>query len=820
MGMDSRDGLAREILPASTSQNKPLLCDGGNRVVVSRDFRVCVVDWDGQGLREITDGIASDIWPDPSSGIEWVFVRTGDTATNPIYRYNLDNPADSVLVWDQSSSGDYYMNWWQVSADGRVAADFLPWNRCFLIDNGALASNGVRTGIGRGCWSSLASDNSYISVHYPVSGGHSSFVVWRHLDSLATVPLDPQPRIDGTTTETFHPRFASKGGRFLVLTSGYAEDGREGDSVEIYAGRWAADYRSMEQWVRVTDNLVRDYTPDLWVGVEPPAPSIQLSSSTLRLLMQDGDTGWVDGSVAVTTPSGALEGLAASADSSWLRVSLSAQAAAYIVHVSANAGRLGSGKHRATVTLSCNGARPQSRTLTVEAVVTGTPVPTSLALTPQSSRVPQHDTLRFSIIVRDQTDSVLNSSDVAQWSVAGLDAHVDQSGVLVAADSTGVCTVSVSVGALNASSLVTVTGPQSELVRLLAPITPLTVFVGSRLTVRWAVRDPSILFMHVKASADNGRRWAVATEDINKWQVGTSWQQSWLVPDTLVADDGGVIRLVSDSVLVRPCDIWDDSVGATCPVALRILPAVHVDSPARDTAIWPGDSVRIAWTVAPYISGVLVEVSTDNGDSWSSLVSGSVQRSNREWDSLYWVAPRALAPGTLLVRVSNYADRAMSDVADGTVVVRGAGVTLVTSSLGDTVRQGDTVTVRWHADTSTTGTVRVLLTDTLGNILSTVSAQTDAGAMGWGSFEWPVAFDDSLIGVTALIAVGDTASRDEYARTAPFTLASPRAPLDATVDEPGDAGDESNCGCGAGSGLALLPPLWFSLRKRVRRARR
>jgi len=49
---------------------------------------------------------------------------------------------------------------YQVSADGQIAAAFLPWPDCYVIINGAYESNTPQK-ISNGCWSSVAQDDSH-----------------------------------------------------------------------------------------------------------------------------------------------------------------------------------------------------------------------------------------------------------------------------------------------------------------------------------------------------------------------------------------------------------------------------------------------------------------------------------------------------------------------------------------------------------------------------------------------------------------------------------------------------------------------------------
>ncbi len=270
MGFDSHDGRGeRAILHNMANYTKPLITQDGSRIVFSNRHKreVHVVDWEGGNLRKITDGVALAVWMDPGTGIEWAYIG-GDyeetTGPGPIFhsvtRVQLDNPSVSELIWNRTPvSPDNF----QLSADGsRVAAPF-PWPLCGI----AALPNGALQQFGRGCWTSIAPDNS--RVMWVFDGAHRNIYLY-DTTSLRSwkVNIHDAPGIDGY--EVYHPRWSNHA-RFIVMTGPYKMGQGSnliaggGADVEVYIGRFNDDFTRIEKWARVTFNDRGDFFPDAWI---------------------------------------------------------------------------------------------------------------------------------------------------------------------------------------------------------------------------------------------------------------------------------------------------------------------------------------------------------------------------------------------------------------------------------------------------------------------------------------------------------------------------------------------------------------------------
>ena len=276
MGYDSLDGLGeRPILRTRANYAKPLITSLGNRVVFSdrQQGSAFLVNWDGSDLRKLGEGFALATWIDPDTRMEWVYMGTDEATDRSSYgsvtRYQIDRLDVSEVVWDKRRvSGDSF----QLSADGRLAGGLFPWP----VAGVAELPNGSFRRLGRGCWTALAGGRSPLFWYF--DGAHRNLtVVDLNRDERWRVNINNAAGIEGY--EIYHPRWTNHP-RFLTMTGPYTVGAEAnkirggGQQVEIYLGRFAADFTAVESWVKVTDNRRADFYPDAWIDPSwrPSAP--------------------------------------------------------------------------------------------------------------------------------------------------------------------------------------------------------------------------------------------------------------------------------------------------------------------------------------------------------------------------------------------------------------------------------------------------------------------------------------------------------------------------------------------------------------------
>lgn len=272
MGLDTGDGLGERVILAGPGNfYRPIISPDGSQVVFSdqQAHQAEVVDWSGKNRRRLGPGVAVAVWRDPETGTDWVVlgrdpVEGGGPTFQRLVRITLNSPHREEALWDQSLVGADNV---QFSADGRLASAVMPWPTCGMLDFAA----GEPVTLGKGCWPSLAPDNSYRFWFF--DGAH------RNLDLIETrngirhrIALADAPGIGGH--EVYHPRW-SRHPRYMVMTGPYTirQGGNNirggGEGIEIHVGRFAPDYTGVEAWFQATDNRRLDVYPDLWVATIP-----------------------------------------------------------------------------------------------------------------------------------------------------------------------------------------------------------------------------------------------------------------------------------------------------------------------------------------------------------------------------------------------------------------------------------------------------------------------------------------------------------------------------------------------------------------------
>ena len=282
-GIDTRDDLgARRILPDADNYGRPLITPSGNDIVFTHkgtsrkgsskrryfDPVVFRVDWDGQHLEKLAEGYAVDVWRDPETSVEWVYVvdleptTRASTTSTKLERFKLLDPGERELVWDKSAISSENI---QLSRDGKRASGLFPWPDAGILRLDEQRWKKVKVG----CWPSLAPDNSYLL--WVFDGAHKNLRMFTEDgEDKWTVPISDAPGIGGR--EVYHPRWSNHP-RFLTMTGPYTgESIGQSDTrkVEAYLGRFDEDFRKVEQWLQITDDQRGDGFPDLWVRyVEP-----------------------------------------------------------------------------------------------------------------------------------------------------------------------------------------------------------------------------------------------------------------------------------------------------------------------------------------------------------------------------------------------------------------------------------------------------------------------------------------------------------------------------------------------------------------------
>jgi Leucine-rich repeat (LRR) protein len=258
-----------------------------------------------------------------------------------------------------------------------------------------------------------------------------------------------------------------------------------------------------------------------------------------------------------------------------------------------------------------------------------------------------------------------------------------------------------------------ITSQASPNVRVTSPNGGERLAVGSACGITWA-SSGAVGDIKIDYSVDNGVSWTnivASTENDGSY--------SWAVPD--VQSDSCVVRIGETDG--EPCDMSDG--------VFSIVPAssLTVTSPNGGESWEVGSFYKIRWTGDGNIEEVRIELSTDNGTSWSHIVESTAN------DGVYnWGVP-GMPSDQCLVRVGKTdSDMGPSDVSDAvfSIVPQTAPTLWVTSpNGGESWEVGSSHQISWTSS-GAIGDVRIEYSVDGGTSWATIvqSTQND-GAHNW-----------------------------------------------------------------------------------------
>ena len=263
-GIDTEDGKGeRRLLKAPGAFSKPVFTPDGEAVVYTdlAGGRVFVVDWEGGEPRDLGKGFASDVWRDPGTAIDWVYLRRAPgTEKDPIIRRRMDDPEVEETVWDKTDNGIDDVPWFQLSRDGKRFSDAFPWNKCGI---GNLKKMDWKHYEG-GCWPGISLDEEYRLFVF--SGNHKKLRIFDEgRDNGRSVSLSNIPGLEGK--KVYHPRWSNHP-RFLTVSAP-----KGGTGSRIYLGKFDEKWGSIEQWVKVSAGSQSDIFGDAWIKPPREKPS-------------------------------------------------------------------------------------------------------------------------------------------------------------------------------------------------------------------------------------------------------------------------------------------------------------------------------------------------------------------------------------------------------------------------------------------------------------------------------------------------------------------------------------------------------------------
>jgi len=308
---DTEEGRERVFSPAATPDTNchPLITPDGRRLIWSRGRKdVFIADWNGSHSRLLGHGLQAIAVAEDPPGTEWVYVSEEEIKNDgvgygrAVYRYQIDKPAVKELVWDKTPMFDKF----EVSRDGKYVVTNFNYPNVGIAD----LPNGNPQIFGQGCMPALAPDNSFRMFY--MLGGHTGIQL---CDKGGTngryITFTNVPGFIGQAKQWWYPNWVKYDVRFMTMTGPWAGPPARANG-NVYLGQFNEDFRSMKQWIRVTDSPEGETHLDAWLAppgnlfidaTVNPTMSGEAKEPLTVTIRNDGEKNW-KGAVRIVVPAG------------------------------------------------------------------------------------------------------------------------------------------------------------------------------------------------------------------------------------------------------------------------------------------------------------------------------------------------------------------------------------------------------------------------------------------------------------------------------------------------------------------------------------
>lgn len=278
--------------------------------------------------------------------------------------------------------------------------------------------------------------------------------------------------------------------------------------------------------------------------------------------------------------------------------------------------------------------------------------------------------------------------------------------------------------------------------RITTPDKTTNWMAGTSQQIQWTA-SPQIDSVRIEFSTDGGSTWNPVSPAVVKASPASF---TWSIPSTIS----------SSNCMIKINDIANADIVDTTEAFTIYIPSLTLTSPNGGDFLISGNTVPITWD-AGFVTSIKIEFSSDNGNSWTELVS-PYNASNGKYD---WAIPADMSTTEGLIRITDFADNANTDISDSPFKI--GWIKITSPSQGERYRAGLSANINWQASSSITG---VDLYYSMGQ--DTVPIITNQLAT-LGSYQWinlPSVSTDSV-----RVLVFDSESRRElFAQTEYFSI--------------------------------------------------
>jgi hypothetical protein len=237
---------------------------------------------------------------------------------------------------------------------------------------------------------------------------------------------------------------------------------------------------------------------------------------------------------------------------------------------------------------------------------------------------------------------------------------------------------------------------------------------GTTHNITWT--SSGINNVNIAYSYDNGTSWSLI---VNGW-AASSGSYNWIVPNTPSTE---CLVKISDASNLSIYDISDNLFTITGGNS-----SIFVLSP-NGGEIWQvGSNYNIAWTSSG-VSFVNIEYTTDNGNSWSTIVSNIPSSSNNSYP---WTVPNTPS-NQCRVRITDVNDPTTWDQSNNVFTILGSGsaITVISPNGNEIWQVGFPYYIIWNSINVSNVRIDYSIDNGFSWILITYSTPASTGYYSW-----------------------------------------------------------------------------------------
>jgi 5-hydroxyisourate hydrolase-like protein (transthyretin family) len=292
-------------------------------------------------------------------------------------------------------------------------------------------------------------------------------------------------------------------------------------------------------------------------------------------------------------------------------------------------------------------------------------------------------------------------------------------------------------------------------------------YKGETMEIKWLYAGPYVDIELLKNdSSFDPPQYLAETFPTNVNGVGSF---NWTVPSDLDPGIDYKIKITSST---------DSTINAASTFTIEES-LITVVAPNGGEAWSAGDTSRqISWTKDPGITTVNIELLTEFGGSVETIDE------NVDGTTYSWSIPKTLLSGKYKIGISGTVDgRLVQDSSDSSFTITGNSVTVTSPNGGETVYQGDIVTINWSYQGDPGANVKIELRNSANtSTVATIIASASKGSKGIGSYKWTVPgtiAGDYNIRVSSTTNTGINDTSDD-----PFEVSEPEIELSSCQFDP------------------------------------